>query len=145
MLMPNDKAGGYISKLWFNNGQEVEIKANDIVVFVGPNNTGKSQSLKDLYALAEAKVPSVVISDITMHKFSLPISNVLSEISTGSNQGSYISYSVLGHNMTVFSYTDKDFPKKSYLGDYRDLFVNGSSLYFCGYIGCGIVCGRVIL
>ena len=49
MLMSNEKAGGYISKLTFNNGKELEIAANDIVVFVGPNNAGKSQSLKDIY------------------------------------------------------------------------------------------------
>ena len=121
--MPNEKAGGYISQIKFNNGKELDIKANDIVVFVGPNNTGKSQSLKDIYALSKEKVPSVVISDITIHKGSSPISTVLSAISTGSNQGSYTSYSVLGHNMTVWSYTDNDFPKKSRLGDYRDLFV----------------------
>jgi len=43
----NDFAGngGYISKLIFNNGQIVDINENDIVVFVGPNNVGKSQSL----------------------------------------------------------------------------------------------------
>lgn len=121
--MSNEKAGGYISQLRFNNGQELEIKSDDIVVFVGPNNAGKSQSLKDLYALAETKVPSVVISDITIHKFSSPISTVLSEISIGSNRGAYISYSVFGHNMAVFSHTDKNFPKDSYFGDYRDLFV----------------------
>ena len=121
--MSNSKAGGYISQLKFNNGQELDIKADDIVVFVGPNNTGKSQSLKDIYALSEEKVPSVVIADISMHKFSTPISTVLSAISTGSNQGSYISYSVLGHNMVVWSHTDEDFPKKNHLGDYRDLFV----------------------
>ena len=121
--MPNEKAGGYLSQLEFNNGQILDVAANDIVVFVGPNNTGKSQSLKDLYALAEAKVPSVVISDISMRKYTSPISAVLSKISTGSNQGSYISYSILGHNMAVFSNTDRDFPKNRFFGDYRDLFV----------------------
>lgn len=45
-LRSAEKAGGYISKLTFNNGKELEIAANDIVVFVGPNNAGKSQSLK---------------------------------------------------------------------------------------------------
>lgn len=38
------ESGGYISKLFFNNGQSVDINKNDIVEFVGPNNSGKSQS-----------------------------------------------------------------------------------------------------
>ena len=41
--------GGYIAKVIFNNGQSIEINKNDIVIFVGPNNVGKSQALKDLY------------------------------------------------------------------------------------------------
>lgn len=33
--------GGYISKLFLNNGKEIDINKNDIVIFVGPNNAGK--------------------------------------------------------------------------------------------------------
>ena len=47
--MTVEKAGGYISELEFNTGEKVQINRNDIVVFVGPNNAGKSQSLKDIY------------------------------------------------------------------------------------------------
>lgn len=53
--MPNEKAGGHISQLTLNNGDSLEIAKNDIVVFVGPNNAGKSQSLKDIYTLSEQK------------------------------------------------------------------------------------------
>lgn len=37
-----------IKKLIFNDGTELEVSQNDIVVFVGANNCGKSQSLKDI-------------------------------------------------------------------------------------------------
>ena len=47
--------GEYISKITFNNGNELEVKENDIVIFVGPNNAGGSQSLKDVYELCETK------------------------------------------------------------------------------------------
>ena len=43
--------GGYISKLFLNNGKEIDINKNDIVIFVGPNNAGKSQALKDILIL----------------------------------------------------------------------------------------------
>ena len=47
--MITEKTGGYISRLEFNTGESLDVKKNDIVVFVGPNNAGKSQSLKDIY------------------------------------------------------------------------------------------------
>ena len=40
-----DKVGGFISKIQFNNGETVDVNKNDIVVFVGPNNAGKSQTI----------------------------------------------------------------------------------------------------
>ena len=121
--MANEKAGGYISKLKFNNGQELDITANDIVVFVGPNNAGKSQSLKDIYALSKDKVPSVVISEIAITKHTLPVSQLLAEIATGTDQGSHTSYKVLGRNIDIWSYTDNDFLQNACYGSFRDLFV----------------------
>lgn len=43
--MNHEKAGGYISRITFNNGESLDISRDDIVIFVGPNNAGKSQSL----------------------------------------------------------------------------------------------------
>ncbi len=91
-----EKPGGYISKIQFNNGQSVNIKQNDIVVFVGPNNTGKSQSLKDIYVLSREKKPSVVVSDISITKSPASISSLLENIAVGNNRGSHISYSIMG-------------------------------------------------
>ena len=51
--MSDLKAGGYISKVQFKNGETIDLLQNDIVVFVGPNNAGKSQCLRDIYSLAE--------------------------------------------------------------------------------------------
>ena len=121
--MANEKAGGYISKLTFNNGQKLDIADNDIVIFVGPNNAGKSQSLKDIYALSKDKVPSVVISEITITKTTAPVSQLLSEIAEGSNQGSYTSYDILGRSMNIWSYTDNNFLQNTHYGSFRELFV----------------------
>lgn len=39
-----------VSEIEFNDGSKVtNIGKNDIVVFVGANNVGKSQTLKDIY------------------------------------------------------------------------------------------------
>ena len=56
--------GGYISKLFLNNGKEIDINKNDIVIFVGPNNAGKSQALKDIYEICDTKKPTIVVNDI---------------------------------------------------------------------------------
>ena len=50
----------------FNNGEKVDINKNDIVVFVGPNNSGKSQSLKDIYACIANQHHKIVIKDIDL-------------------------------------------------------------------------------
>lgn len=121
--MPNEKVGGYISKLTFNNGKDLDVSANDIVVFVGPNNAGKSQSLKDIYSLSKAKTPSVVISDVKISKYAMPISTILSQVSVGTKFANYTSYDYLGHNLTLFSNTDSNYPRSELHGEYRDLFV----------------------
>ncbi len=121
--MSEEKAGGFISQIQFNNGQGLDISKNDIIVFVGPNNAGKSQALKDIYALSAKKVPSVVISDIKITKSSTPISSVLSVVSKGNNHGNFISYNVFNHSMHLWDYTDAQFPTTPFFDVYRDLFV----------------------
>lgn len=121
--MTNEKAGGYISQIKFNNGESLDISMSDIVIFVGPNNAGKSQSLKDIYTLSAEKRPSVVITNLKIQKSSSPISSLLSEISSGQNQGAYTSYNIFGHNMNVWENTDKEFPSNQYFGNFRDLFI----------------------
>lgn len=38
----------YVQNCQFSDGTTIEFEPNDIVVFVGPNNSGKSQALKDI-------------------------------------------------------------------------------------------------
>lgn len=121
--MSSTKYGGYISKIIFNNGEQLNIAENDIVIFVGPNNAGKSQSLKDIYQLSSKSLPTVVISKVEIKKYNSPISNILKKIASPQEHGTYTSYSVLGKSMIIFAQTDRDFPKDQYFGDFRDLFV----------------------
>lgn len=122
-MMPN-KASGYISKLQFNTGDSLDIKQNDIVVFVGPNNAGKSQSLKDIYNLSSEKMSTIVISDIVITKSVGSLLPLLKNVSTENEQGSYINYSVLGYNFNYWKESsDQSFQQDSYYGEFRDLFV----------------------
>lgn len=56
--------GVSIEKLIFNDGTEVEVNPTDIVVFVGPNNAGKSRSLKDIFGLLSLPQGSIVVRDV---------------------------------------------------------------------------------
>ena len=44
----------FIKKITLNNGVIVELQEDDIVVFVGPNNVGKSQALSDISELSNS-------------------------------------------------------------------------------------------
>lgn len=63
---------GLISSIRFNNDESMSVEDNEIIVFVGPNNAGKSQSLKDIFALTQkAENPTTVIRSIGLNKPSL--------------------------------------------------------------------------
>ena len=116
-----ERAGGYVSKLYFDNGQSVDINKGDIVVFVGPNNVGKSQTLRDIYALCEDKKPSVVVNDIDIVKYSGKIEKMLNQISAITDNGSYKNYSGLGFDIS--SYAINNPAREKYYGALRLAFV----------------------
>ena len=122
--MSEIQVGGYISKIVFNNGIEVDINKNDIIVFVGPNNAGKSQALKDIYSLSEEKNSTTVVSDINIVKSTEPLISVLDSIAKRTEQNGHIMYSVLGND---FSYrltsTEASFPRWYSYKNFRNLFV----------------------
>lgn len=120
----NDKTGGYIRNITFNDGSSVEINKNDIVVFVGPNNSGKSQSLKDIYTLCESKVPTVIVSDIVITKKEKPIISFLDSLGCPiTDRGSYKSYQTMEGVINVNRFTDKEYATESAFGKFRKLFV----------------------
>lgn len=121
--MEEQIAQGYISQIQFNNKETIDIEPNDIVIFVGPNNAGKSQSLKDIYTIADRKMPTVVISDIKITKKSGSLKSILNKISKPKPQGSYTSYDCLGGNISLYSYSEENFTKEPYYNELRKIFV----------------------
>ena len=55
----------YVQSLTFNDGTTLSVNKNDIVVFVGPNNVGKSQVLKDVFVKALADNRTVMLGKIS--------------------------------------------------------------------------------
>ena len=121
--MSTEKAGGYISKIHFNDGTDVDIQQNDIVIFVGPNNAGKSQSLKDIYMLAKEKQQTTVVTDLTIRKNSTHLKDLLDSIAQKEFHGSSTKYDALGHTFYYNSDIEDIFQNDLYLGMFLDLFV----------------------
>jgi len=59
-----------IKNITFLSGKEFELHPNDKVLIVGPNNSGKSQALREIFANAsdEPSSSNKVISNLTLNK-----------------------------------------------------------------------------
>ena len=126
-------AKGHIVKIKFNNGKELDINKNDIVIFVGPNNAGKSQSLSDIYQLAKNKVPTIVVSDIEVSKEG-SLKQLLEATSKKDYNGNYIQYTALNHMVSYGDgHTENYFSKNQYYGEYRNWFVTKGDNVMCPY------------
>ncbi len=113
--------GGYISKLILNNEEEISIKENDIVIFVGPNNVGKSQALKDIYEICDTKKPTIVVKDIEIIKYNYDLDILLDTIATVTDMGSYKYYEGIGFGFSSDSIMN--YSRGKYFSGTRPLFV----------------------
>lgn len=98
-----------ITELKFNSGKNLPINSNDIVIFVGPNNSGKSQSLRDIYKKVSEDLDSVVIKDVSVQKGSLEeLKKSLKESSkiTESNNSTYSGYDYIVYNSQFSAYNN---------------------------------------
>jgi len=95
------KAKVWIKEIEFSDGTKVEFDQNDIVVFVGPNNAGKSASLKETMYLIKGPAQTKVIKSIKLNRDGSEV-ELLEFLETGFrktfNSGS-AHYSGLGFNI----------------------------------------------
>ena len=116
----------YIKKVEFNNeeNEPLELKPDDIVVFVGPNNVGKSRILKDLRndIIKEPMSNKVIIKNVEYEEENFNRENMeayceknLSKNETGQynlnigNRGQYYTYA--GYDFNEFSNRRESFYK----------------------------------
>ncbi len=113
----------YISGLIFNDGNRLSVKKDDIVLFVGPNNAGKSQSLNDIYSLSENNYKGIVITGISIEKTEGSLKLLLEAVSSKTENMDYNSYYCMGNGVNYFSNTDSEFLNYDGLGQFRNWFV----------------------
>ncbi|MDH0660636.1 AAA family ATPase [Empedobacter sp. GD03865] len=94
----------YIESITYNNDQVLQCDKNDIIVFVGANNAGKSASLKEIALKFRSKATSSkIIKDIqigiegTQELFA----DYIEKNSIKNNNSGYQSYSGYGYNIGV--------------------------------------------
>jgi len=121
--MNMEKIQSYISQLTFDNAEPIEINANDIVIFVGPNNAGKSQMLQDIRRKAEGDVPTVIISDVILTKSAGSLYEYLNSIAQEEKKGSYSNYHVMGKTVPYSQESDERFKVEPRLGTVTDFFI----------------------
>ena len=100
-----------IKKLFFNDGSDIEISSKDIVIFVGSNNCGKSQSLKDVNQAFINPAQNVVIKRIEYQIYGKEqFEDYLKEVSVFDTKNShYSSYGYSIHSSWVGSLGDNTF------------------------------------
>lgn len=118
-----DNPGICLSEIDFNDDTKIDrINKNDIVIFVGPNNVGKSQTLKDIYnGLADQ--PSTILKRIHPYKWGNinKIKELIKDIGSYNRQmnqyyvmGGYINFDNIEYTMGEACENHRDL---------RDLFV----------------------
>lgn len=92
----------YVQSILFKNGLTLAIEQDDIVVFVGPNNAGKSRSLEDVSSLLrDDYYEGTVISEVSLHKGS--VKDVVDYVCKNSRQkkkGGEVIYCGVGYEMS---------------------------------------------
>lgn len=122
-VLCQDKVGGYVSELQFNNGNRLELKADDIVLFVGPNNVGKSQALRDIYSLCEGKNCGIVVKQAVINKYNGSVRDVLEKISVGRVERGFMAYDFFGKQYSFMDNHDIFYQREKTFGRFCSLFV----------------------
>jgi predicted ATPase len=121
----------WISEIEFSDDSKIEFSKNDITVFVGPNNAGKSASLKESANLLRQKAnKGVVLKDVTIEKagevadlFSL-LESISKKIFSGNPEPRYQGFGFNIYHPSVKLLWDN---YKNGIGELFALFVNALS------------------
>lgn len=119
----------YIKKIEFNNEENapLELKHDDIVVFVGPNNVGKSRILKDLrnYIIKDPISNKIIVKNVEYEEENFNKENMEAYFLRNFPQTEFGRYSVnIGYTGQIYTYGEHEFGEISKGGGffYKTLF-----------------------
>ena len=117
-------AYGFISQVKFNDGTLLQVNNNDIVVFVGPNNAGKSQALRDIYDRAkEGAARSIVASDVETVQSLGSVVEYLAPLAPQEHEFGRFKYRLLNGDVAFNPGELSRMEQGKHFGDFRNLFV----------------------
>jgi predicted ATPase len=121
----------WISEIEFNDETKISVDKNEIIVFVGPNNAGKSATLKETINMLRSKVSgeqnSKVVKDITISKegdetmFRTFIENISTKKFQGAPEAFYQGY---GYSVYSAQIQQCWMNSENGLGDTTSIFAN---------------------
>ena len=113
----------YVSGITFNNGVSLPLEKNCILVFVGQNNVGKSQALRDIYVHARNGLDTLVVTKASFNKSTYEIiSEWLATHFAVHDDRDCRSYS--GMNCTFNQYQVERAARSGTFGEIADAFVS---------------------
>lgn len=98
-----------LKKIKFNNGKEIELNEDDIVIFVGANNVGKSRSLRDIKEdLIESNRDKIVIKEIEYFEEKLNRESIKKYFERNYTQEQHSNYNLqIDHD--IYSFNEYNF------------------------------------
>lgn len=115
---------GLIESIEFNNSDVIRVEDGEIIVFVGSNNVGKSQCLKDIYSLAEnQELETTVVKHVSFRKPSNEeLMTALEKHCRKINYGDYQSYE--SYSFSINTYALSCFPDGDALSSMRSFLIS---------------------
>lgn len=120
-----DKPCFSIEKIKFKDNNEIQLNYNDIVVFVGANNCGKSASLKEIFELLKNNEHNTKVIDsikISVNKLEEEIIDYV-KYSSIVKENNYEGYKYSFNNIFMDSYIRESYKYLSALRDAFSLFI----------------------
>lgn len=99
-----------IKKIRFNNQKELELSKDDIVIFVGANNVGKSRTLKDLKEeLICSQKPKIMVSTVEFDTNNFTTESMKEYFEENYFKDSYGNYNVQIEGNHIKCYSEENF------------------------------------
>lgn len=106
----NDIPSIVVKEIVFNNEKRLEFNKDDIVLLVGPNNVGKSRTLKDLRGdLNESSKPKLLVKDVKYESTGFSEEQLRDYFERNITKSSYGGYNVFLDDNDSFTFNDHNF------------------------------------
>lgn len=114
----------YINKIMFNDGSTLDIEYTDLVLFVGGNNVGKTQVLKDIFSIANDTLEETII--VKKIEFAKNSENITPEINnfTEFKDGNYYGLNFKISDFFLSQYKLSNIRQEHYYSTLNGFFMN---------------------